>query len=316
MCAEPAGDRGVHAVALLGPTASGKTAVAMRIADELNLEIVSCDSRQIYRHMDIGTAKPSPEQRDAVRHWMIDIVDPDRPYSAWRYAEEAGRIIRRRASEGVGTLVCGGTGMYFGALSGGLTPLPSRDEEFRREYFEKARRYGHDCIFKELESVDPARAGRLHPHDLQRVVRALEIRYKSGRKASEFSGKGRRGFRTVTFHTFVLNPPRAGLYERINRRVEQMAARGLWEEFLALRERGYDRTSPGLDSVGYAELFDVESGDVSFEDALERIKRNTRRYAKRQITWFSRKTRGTCIQPDESGYETIMRSVGDVPTRT
>ena len=272
---------------ILGPTAAGKTDFAIKIAQNLGVDIISCDSRQIYRSMDIGTAKPSRAQRNAVNHELIDIIDPSEPYSAYQFATDAGTLIRNKAKDGGGSLICGGTGLYFRALSQGLGPQLASDNFFRTKLEKRVASEGPESIFKELEQVDPVTAARVHPNDTYRIIRALQVFYQTNVPLSLHNLQAQPPD-DLEFGVIVLDLPRPQLYERINKRVDQMFRRGLWDEFHELRKRGYNQLSPGMRCVGYQELFAVKQGILTLSDAVEKIKRNTRRYAKRQITWFSR----------------------------
>lgn len=290
----------VPVAVLLGPTATGKSAIALALAREMGWEIVSCDSRQIYRGMDIGTAKPSAMERSVVRHWLFDILDPAEEYSAWRFAEEAGSIIRERAREGKRVVLCGGTGLYFNALLSGRNERASSDPEIRRELAGYAALHGSATLHSELSRVDPVTARRLHPNDTHRIIRALALFRQTGKTMSEYSQEARPPSDLI-FVIVKTTMERPLLYDRINRRVDTMIAEGLWEEFLGLRSAGYDRTAPGLQSVGYKELFDVEEGAITLATAVELIKRNTRRYAKRQITWFAHQAEGVTVDTADAG---------------
>ncbi|MBD3322203.1 MAG: tRNA (adenosine(37)-N6)-dimethylallyltransferase MiaA [Chitinivibrionales bacterium] len=290
---------------IVGPTGAGKTSLALRVAAETGSEILSCDSRQIYRYMNIGTAKPSLEEMARVRHWMIDIIDPDEYYSAFLFAATAAGIIRERNRKGGRCILCGGTGFYFHCLKNGMGPQCEQDRHLRKKYEKMVREYGPESIFKELKKVDPETAGKIHPHDVRRNIRALEVFYNTGITKSELT-KQHNPPGDIQFKIFILSLPRETLYERINARVHSMADRGLWEEFISLRKKGYDRNAPGMECVGYKELFDVEEGRRSFSDALDMIKRNTRRYAKRQITWLKHHYKGTIInQSDKACFHAL-----------
>lgn len=301
--------------ALLGPTAVGKTDVALAVAEELGLDIISCDSRQIYQYMDIGTAKPSPAQRRRVRHWLVDIVEPSQPYSAYQFAVSAAEIVRRLHSEGRQALICGGTGFYFKALTHGLGPQLPSEPELRQKYEKTLARSGPGSIFEELKAVDPETAGRIHPNDIQRIIRALNVYHSTGIPISELKRHARPPH-DLEFCVTIAHLPRTMLYGRINARVDRMIDTGLWEEYRALRQRGYHRGSPGMLCVGYRELFDVEAGHLSMKEACEKIKTTTRRYAKRQITWFRHQTKGTVVDfsTDPGGIikERVARFLGDV----
>jgi len=289
---------------LLGPTACGKTAVAVRLAAHLGLDVISCDSRQVYRYMDIGTAKPEAEQLRAAKHWLIDIVDPSEYYSAFGFARDAGALIRTLHEQGRAALVCGGTGFYFRCLSEGLGPQGPADAALRERYYKKVEQQGSESIFEELEALDPQYAGRIHPSDTRRVVRALEIYHTTGNAVSDLK-QHTRPPEDFEFRIVALTLPRAELYRRINDRVTGMARRGLWDEFQGLRDRGFNEESPGMLCVGYHELFDVEKGEASLPDALEKVKRNTRRYAKKQLTWLRHQLPASARFMEPGGYEGI-----------
>jgi tRNA dimethylallyltransferase len=295
---------------LLGPTASGKTAIALPIAQSAGWEIISCDSRQVYRYMDIGTAKPLREERGRVRHWLIDVLDPSEQYSAAAFTQDALNVIRTRAKKGMVTLVCGGTGLYFESLRRGIGPQVASDPEIRETITKRAAEKGSAALHKELREKDPEAAASIHPNNVQRVVRALAVYSQTGQRISELKRLAAPPA-DIDFIVVALMPPRAALYERINARVEAMLDRGLWEEFTALRGRGYDERSPGLRCVGYQELFAVEQGVMSINEAAEKIKRNSRRYAKRQITWFGKHNREELVDFDwdTAGIRKIERTL-------
>lgn len=288
---------------ILGPTAAGKSDIALRIAEKAGFDIISCDSRQLYRMMDIGTAKPLAEERNRVKHWLIDSIDPDNEYSAYSFSEDAKKVIRDLAGRGKTGLMCGGSGLYFESLRRGIGPRIPSDPAFRQTMVRRAEEEGSAKLHQELRELDPESARRIHPNDIQRIVRALTVYHQTGEGISALRRRSEAADGLV-FAVTVLMPPRAVLYERINRRVDEMARRGLWEEFKALRKRGYDEHSPGLRSVGYQELFAVERGTCTFNEALEVIKRNTRHYAKRQMTWFRTHNGPEII--DYSGDQTAL----------
>ncbi|MBD3315207.1 MAG: tRNA (adenosine(37)-N6)-dimethylallyltransferase MiaA [Chitinivibrionales bacterium] len=293
---------------ILGPTAVGKSAVALRIAEEEGFEILSCDSRQVYRGMDIGTAKPTPREQGRVTHWLIDIREPSESYSAYGFAVDAAEVIRESARRGAKILICGGTGLYFRFLTEGTGPKVPTDIPFRERYLQKVHNEGPETIFKELEQVDPETAARLHPHDTQRVIRALQVFHKTG-VALSVHRKRTRGPSDIEFHVFVLTLERNSLYERINKRVDCMIDAGLWEEFCTLRRHGFGPTDPGMQCLGYKELTEVERGSRSLTETIDIIKRNTRRFAKRQTTWFAHQTQGLRVDVAESGcYSRIKKT--------
>jgi len=276
---------------LLGPTASGKSAFAVELCRRLGLDLLSCDSRQIYRGMDIGTAKPSGEDLARVRHWMIDIVNPDVRYSAHEFAAEALRIIRERAARGTGVLVCGGSGLYYQALSGGLGPSVAADPAVRDSYHALAQRGGKQAVFDRLVAVDPVTAAASHVSNLQRNIRALEVFHATGKPFSQLK-QAAQPPADMAFEVVLLSPERKTLYQRIDSRVDAMMKQGLLDEFRTLRERGYAERSPGMLCVGYREFFAFERNEESLDSAVDMIKQDTRNYAKRQITWFRHQVKG------------------------
>jgi tRNA dimethylallyltransferase len=273
---------------IVGPTAVGKTAVAIALARSLGGEIVSADSRQIFRGMDVGTAKPTTDELRLVRHHLIDIVDPGESYDAARFAADAEAAIADIIARGAVPLVVGGTGFYITSLFNGLFEGPGRDPEVRALLDERAAREGVPALHAELAEVDPDAAFRIHENDTSRVVRALEVYLSTGMTLSDWqAGPARTPAYTARY--VGLTRSRESLVERIDRRVEAMVSEGLLGEIERLVSIGaLSSTSPAASAVGYRELLPiVEGGEGSIGDAVELIKRNTRRYAKRQMTWFS-----------------------------
>jgi tRNA dimethylallyltransferase len=293
---------------LLGPTAVGKTDLALQLSCELDMEIISCDSRQVYRGMDIGTAKPSAEQRRKVKHWMVDIVDPDQEYSCYRFSQDAANIISERAGAGRRVLICGGSGLYFKSLCNGLGPEVEASPEIREKYWEQARLHGNRSVFDELARVDPQTAGGSHASNVKRNIRALEVYYATGLPLSELKKQARPPV-NIEFTVLVCALPRQLLYHRINQRVDAMVKSGLMEEFLCLREKGYDGSSPGMQCVGYRELLAVENNARDFPGAIDKIKQNTRNYAKRQITWLRHQVQGLDVDMQQGALDRAKKRI-------
>ncbi len=274
-------------LAIVGPTATGKTEVGILLAERLGGEIVSADSMQVYQGMDIGTAKPTPEQRRRVPHHLIDIIPPDRPFSVAAYQELAERAIQEIWERGNQPILVGGSGLYVRAVLGGLDiPVAPPDPELRRRLDAEARRRGCEHLHARLASVDPTAAARIHPHNVRRVIRALEVWEQTGRPISEWwslddARKGKYNTRQ-----FGLTAPRADLYWRIDARVDAMLADGLVEEVQRLLDQGYGEDLVSMQGLGYAQIAAHLRGRLSLEEAVERTKRDTRRFAKRQLTWF------------------------------
>jgi len=293
-----------HLLAVVGPTGVGKTAVGIHVARSLHGEIISVDSRQIYRGMDVGTAKPTHEERRLARHHMIDVVEPSETYDAARFAADAESVAEDLLARGVEPVVVGGTGFYLESLFEGLFEGPGRHDAVRAELEDRLAREGAPALHAELSAVDPASAGRLHPNDSARIVRALEVYTSTGEALSSWQAKGKREPAYLPTY-WGLTMPRELLYERIERRVDRMMEAGLLDEVRSLLESGRLAAGmPGASAAGYRELIPVASGKGDdIQGAVETIKRNTRRYAKRQLTWFSRTPGVTWIDISETGVE-------------
>lgn len=273
---------------IVGPTAVGKTSVALIVARLLGGEIVSADSRQIYRGMDIGTAKPTREEQSAVRHHLIDIVDPCERYDAARFAADAEAVIARLLAAGIEPVVVGGTGFYLASLYEGLFEGPERDEPVRSDLERRLAADGPAPLHAELARVDPAAAERIHPRDASRIVRALELYHATGRTLSEWHAGSRRAPAYAPRYAGLAMSRRA-LRERIGLRVDRMMTAGLAQEVASLRADGRLLPDmPAASAVGYREILELGAvpDDARLAEAAERIRTSTRRYAKRQITWF------------------------------
>jgi len=278
----------VKLLILLGPTASGKTGLAVRLAENVGAEILNADSMQVYRSMDIGTAKPTEEQRRRIPHHLLDLVDPDESFSVADFRLAAEQAIADISARGKRIIVCGGTGLYIRALTKGLVDAPGGDEGIRNELRELADREGEGALHSLLEKVDPATASRLHPNDQFRIIRALEIWRITGRPVSEL--RDEHGFRDTRFTCLKLGLAidRDLLYESIDTRVESMMSAGFPDEVRNLLASGYPASLKPMRSLGYRHIIGYLKGEYSLEDALLLMKRDTRRYAKRQLTWFNR----------------------------
>ncbi len=297
-------------LAIVGPTASGKTGVAVRVAQELGGEIISADSRQIYRRLDIGTAKPTIDEARLARHHLIDIIEPSEPYDATRFAIDAENAIASIISTGAEPILVGGTGFYVRSLFEGLFEGPGRNEPVREKLERRAREHGSESLHEELAGIDPGSASRIHPNDVLRIVRALEVYISTGSTLTSWqSGSGRRPAYAPVY--FGLTMDRVRLYARIDRRVDAMIAAGLIDEVRRLFESG--ALLPGLpaaNAVGYREILDVLAADgTDFTEAIELIKRNTRRYSKRQMTWFSSIEGVDWLDMGEIGEEEAARLI-------
>lgn len=271
-------------IVICGPTAVGKTSVAIEIAKQFHGEIVSADSMQIYRYMDIGTAKPDADELSQARHHLIDILNPDEPFDAAAYTAMAGKIIRELHSQGIVSIVAGGTGLYIRALLHGIFEEKSSDPEIRQHLKEELREQGIEAMYQRLLLCDPNT--EIHPNDAFRIIRALEVFEISGKPISEYHR--RHGFGDDPYHALmiVLFTEREILYERINRRVDRMIEQGFEKEVRKLLDMGYSPKLKSMQSIGYRHICDYLAGSVSWEESVRLLKRDTRRYAKRQMTWF------------------------------
>ena len=273
---------------VVGPTASGKTAYAIELAKGNNGEIVSCDSMQIYTYMNIGTAKATAEERAEVPHHMIDFVDPNRDYSVADFVTDARACIAEILSRGKMPVLCGGTGLYIDSVLKSVEFSPQkRDDKLRDELWKKAEQDGAESVYEILKELDPIEADKVHYNNVKRVIRAIEICKTTGMTKTE-ADKLSIGKPMYNPTIYGLNMPREKLYERIDRRVDIMVEQGLEGEVRQLLNMGIRRDSTAMQAIGYKELVRYIDGLCDFETAIEDIKRESRRYAKRQLTWFRR----------------------------
>jgi tRNA dimethylallyltransferase len=275
-------------VAIVGPTASGKSALGIRLAERLGGEVLVCDSTQVYRGFDIGTAKVPAEERRGIPHHLTDLVDPDEVFHAGEYRRRATAVLDDLARRGRLPILTVGTGLYLRALLEGLCEAPARSEELRQRLRRRAEISGSGYLQRLLERLDPAAARRIGARDTPKMIRAIEVRLLSGRPLSSLQRAGQRGLEGYRQIKIGLMPPRDALYERIGRRVDAMLAAGWLDEVRRLVEAGVARDAKPFQFIGYAELREALAGAIPIEEATERIRQATRRYAKRQITWFRR----------------------------
>jgi tRNA dimethylallyltransferase len=286
-------------IVIAGPTASGKSGFAVRLARSLSGEIVNADSMQVYRGMDIGTAKPTLEEQKGVPHHLLDIVRPDEPFSAQLYRQKALAAITDICSRGKACLVVGGTGLYIRALLGGLMKAPPSDPALREALHRVCDRHGSASLHKKLTDLDPQCAAAIHPNDRMRIVRALEIIHNSNRLASDLRQGHRFADPSPDALKICLNVDREMLYHRINERTMKMADMGLLEETRHLLNQGYLPDLKPMKAIGYRHMVRHLNGEWSFEEAIQTLKKDTRRYAKRQLTWFRAESDVIWIDPHE-----------------
>ncbi|MDW7643535.1 MAG: tRNA (adenosine(37)-N6)-dimethylallyltransferase MiaA [Desulfuromonadales bacterium] len=275
-------------VVICGPTASGKTALALDVAKNFPVEIISADSRQVYRGMDIGTAKATSSERAAVPHHLIDVVDPDEEFTAGRFVTLSQEALSSIACRRHRPLLVGGTGLYIKTLTEGLLDAPGADEALRSRLSDLEEQHGEGTLHARLQRVDPALAEKLSPRDRVRIVRALEVFELTGQRLSDL--QTRHGFAETPFRLLKIGvtADRDTLYRRIDERVHRMVAEGLVAEVEALLARGFSPHLKSMQTIGYREIIRFLQGDFSLEEAISRIQQESRRYAKRQITWFRR----------------------------
>lgn len=276
-------------VILTGPTAVGKTALSIALEKEIGGEIISADSMQVYRRMDIGSAKITPEEMAGVPHHLIDVLEPDQEFNVVVFQKLAKRAVADIYSRGHIPVVVGGTGFYIQALVYDID-FTENDEDtaLRRSLEELARREGAEALYERLRAVDPESCESIHANNIKRVIRAIEFYEKTGKKISDHNREQRQNDSPYNVAYFVLNDDRERIYERINERVDLMMAQGLTEEVRALRESGCRKDMVSMQGLGYKELLSYLEGEMSLEEAVYLIKRDTRHFAKRQLTWFRR----------------------------
>jgi tRNA dimethylallyltransferase len=280
---------------IAGPTASGKTALAIALAQRLGAEIISADSQQVYRYFDIGTAKPSMAELAQVPHHLVSCVEPGEEFSAARFARLADEAIADIEARGKRVILVGGTGLYLRVLLHGVVETPGRDEALRAELESLADAQGNEALHRELAKVDPASAARLNVADRVRVIRAIEITRLSGQAASAWREQHAFAADRYPYRLWVLDPPREALYATINRRTVAMFDAGLVEETAALVQGGFRDAAP-MRAVGYSQALDVLEGRLTRAQAIDETAKATRHYAKRQWTWF-KKERGAQLLP-------------------
>ncbi len=275
-------------IAIVGPTASGKTALAVQVAKDLGGEIISADSMQIYKKMNIGTAKPSMEEREGIPHYMLDVAEPGESFSVDRFAKEAHRLIKDIHSRGKVPIIAGGTGLYVDTVLNNIKLSEnSFDEEIRQKLEEEAEIKGKEYMYQKLCDIDPDAAAKLHVNDHKRIIRALEIYAITGKTKTELDKESKKTEKIYNSLTFAIALDRKILYNRIDIRVDKMMEEGLLEEVASLKDVLGENTT-AVQGLGYKEIIDYFNGKTTLSDAVELIKKSTRNYAKRQLTWFRR----------------------------
>ncbi|RKQ32018.1 MULTISPECIES: tRNA (adenosine(37)-N6)-dimethylallyltransferase MiaA [Clostridia] len=299
-------------VILTGPTAVGKTKASIGLAKAIGGEIISADSMQVYKQMDIGSAKIKPSEMEEIPHYLLDILEPDEEFHVVLFQQMAKQAIQKIYEKGKIPIIVGGTGFYIQAVLYDIDFSENeKDTSYREELEKLAQTKGAEYLHDRLREVDEKSAQDIHANNVKRVIRALEYFHQTGEKISEHNEEQRKKVSPYNFSYFVLNDEREHLYERINLRVDQMINEGLVREVQSLKEKGYTRDMVSMQGLGYKEMLDYLDNKCSLEEAVEIIKRDTRHFAKRQITWFKRESDVTWIDKKEYDYneERILKAM-------
>lgn len=291
-------------IILTGPTAVGKTELSIELAKKVNGSIISADSMQVYRHMDIGSAKITKEEMQEIPHYLIDTFEPDEEFHVVKFQEYAKRYMEEIYSQNRIPIIAGGTGFYIQALLYDIDFTEEQEDTgYRRELEQYAKEHGARALHERLQKVDEKAAEEIHENNIKRVIRALEFHHLSGKKISEHNEVERQKESPYQFAYFVLNDEREHLYERINQRVDVMMEQGLLAEVQKLKEMGYHKKMVSMQGLGYKEILEYLEGECTLEEAVYRIKRDTRHFAKRQLTWFRRERDVLWINKQEFAYD-------------
>lgn len=295
---------------IAGPTAVGKTNLSIKLAKELNGEIISTDSMQIYKYMDIGSAKITKEEMEGVPHHMIDVVDPSTPFSVAEYKESASKCIDDILSRGKLPILVGGTGLYINAITCNMNFTEAEsDNEYRKELEELADEKGNEFIHEMLKDIDPISYKEIHFNNRKRVIRALEVFKLTNKPFSSFNAGDDFYNSPYDVRYYVINMDRAKLYDRINLRVDIMLEQGLIDECIKLKNMGYNSLMQSMQGIGYKEVLYYLDNKISYTEAVEMIKQGSRNYAKRQLTWFRRDPRAIFLNKDELSEEEVFEKI-------
>lgn len=291
-------------VILTGPTAVGKTSLSIKLAKQIGGSIVSCDSMQVYRKMDIGSAKIRPEQMEGIPHYLIDILDPDEEFHVSRFCDLANEAVHEIYAYGRIPILTGGTGFYLHAFRyGSRFDGDGRDDTYRALLEKKAEEEGNDALYQKLLMVDPQAARKIHPNNRKRMIRALEYHHLTGGKISDHNESEQQRPKAFNDACFVLTCDRAELYRRIEKRVDRMMQEGLLSEVSALAAEGLDQNSVSMQGLGYKQLLQYLDGECTLDEAVSNIKRDTRHFAKRQLTWFRSEPDTVFIDKDDFDWD-------------
>lgn len=295
-------------IVICGATASGKTALSIELAKKINGEIISCDSMQIYKDMDIGTAKPTKEEMEGIKHYLIDFVSPDKRYSVADYKKDAKKAIKEILEKGKTPIVVGGTGLYVDSLIYEIEyPNIEFNEEYRKKLEKEVEEKGLEELYKRAKEIDPKAIEKISPNDQKRILRILEIYNATGKNKTEQEKESRKNEVEYDYKVYALDWDREKLYERINKRVDIMLEQGLIEEVKTVYNK-YEKFPTAMQGLGYKEVVEYLEGKITKEEMIEKIKQETRRYAKRQLTWF-RKNKQTIWLKAEDGIQNSINII-------
>ena len=292
-------------IVICGPTASGKTSLSIELAKKINGEIISCDSMQIYKDMDIGTAKPTEEEMQGIKHHLIGFISPDERYSVADFKRDAKEKIKEILNKGKKPIIVGGTGLYVDSLIYEIEyPNIEFDEQYRKRLEEEAEQSGLEKLYIQAEKIDPEAIKKISPNDKKRILRILEIYHATGKNKTEQEKESRKKEVEYDYHVYALNWEREKLYERINKRVDIMIEEGLIPEVENIYKK-YEKFPTAMQGLGYKEVVEFLEGKTTKEEMIEKIKQETRRYAKRQITWFKKNKQTIWLNAEEKKQNNI-----------
>ena len=295
-------------IAICGPTASGKTALSIELAKKINGEIISCDSMQIYKYMNIGTAKPNTQEMQGIKHYLLDIVEPNERYSVADYKRDAKKAIKEIIEKGKVPIIVGGTGLYLDSLIYEIEYQNIEfDEEYRKKLEKQVEEIGLETLYEEAKKIDPKAIEKISSNDKKRILRILEIYHATGKNKTEQEKESRKKEVEYDYRVFAINWDREVLYDRINKRVDIMIEQGLIEEVKEILKK-YDEFPTAMQGLGYKEVVQYLKGEYTKEEMIEKLKMETRRYAKRQLTWF-RKNKQTIWLDGENGIQNNMKII-------
>ena len=299
-------------IVICGPTASGKTALSIELAKKINGEIVSCDSMQIYKDMDIGTAKPTVEEMQGIKHYLIGYVSPEKRYSVADYKIDAKKAIKEIIEKGKMPIVVGGTGLYLDSLIYEIEYQDIKlDEQYRNKLEEEVEKQGLEKLYEKAKQIDPKAIKKISPNDKKRILRILEIYHATGKTKTEQEIESRKKEVEYDYKVYALDWDRQKLYDRINKRVDMMIEQGLVEEVKQILDK-YDNFPTAMQGLGYKEVVEYLNGNLTKEEMIEKIKIETRRYAKRQLTWFRKNKQTIWLNAEDMIQDNIQKILKDI----